>query len=170
MLNTIEITSVKIQKNGWLLNGNIFVPDTPGNIEREAILKWLAEGNTPEPEFTDAELLAQEKALKLVEATAAYNTSISALVGNTDQYEMTSWAKQEAEARAYMVDNTIATPLLSGMVVARGLDENVADLAKIIIAKADAYQAAYASILGTYQAKQKAIAAAKTVEEVQAIK
>jgi hypothetical protein len=170
MFNTIEITSVKIQKGGWLLNGNMSVPDAPGNKEREAILKWIAAGNTPEPEFTEEELLTQAKASKLAEATAAYNASISALVGNTDQYEMTSWSKQEAEARAYMADNTIATPLLSGMVTARGLGETVADLAKIVIAKADAYQAAYASILGAYQAKQKAIAAAKTVEEVQAIK
>jgi hypothetical protein len=56
------------------------------------------------------------------------------------------------------------------MVVARGLGETVADLAKKIIDNANAYQAAYATILGNYQAKQKAIDAATTVEEVQAIK
>lgn len=114
--------------------------------------------------------LEQAKDIKLIEATENYKASISTLVGNTDQYEIASWAKQEAEARAYIADKTITTPLLSGMVVARGLGETVADLAKIVIAKADAYQAAYATILGAYQAKQKAIAAATTVEEVQAIK
>jgi hypothetical protein len=113
--------------------------------------------------------LAQAKATKLAEVIATYNTAISALVGTTDQYELASWAKQEEEARAYVSDNAVITPLLSGMIVARGLGETVLDLAHKIIAKADAYQAAYALILGTYQAKQKAISVATTVAEVQAI-
>jgi hypothetical protein len=113
--------------------------------------------------------LVQAKTTKLVEVTTTYSTAITALVGNTDQYELTSWTKQEAEARAYVADNKVLTPLLSGMVVARGLSETVVDLAHKIIANADAYQVAYATILGTYQAKQKAINAATTVTEVQAI-
>jgi hypothetical protein len=169
MLNTIEITSVKLQSNGWLLNGTMSVPDAPGNSEREAILKWIAAGNVPEPQFTDAELLVQAKTKKLSEITNTYNVDVSNLVGNVDKFELNSWNKQEAEARAYVADNTIATPLLSGMVVTRGLGETVADLANKIIAKADAYQKAYAAILGAYQAKQKALDAATTVDEVNAI-
>jgi hypothetical protein len=113
--------------------------------------------------------LEQAKATKLVEVTATYNTAISSLVGTTDQYELASWAKQEEEARAYIASNTAITPLLSGMIVYRGLGETVLDLSNKIIAKADAYQVAYASILGTYQAKQKAINSAVTVAEAQAI-
>jgi hypothetical protein len=61
MLNTIEITSVKIQQNGWLLNGNMSVPDAPGNSEREAILNWIAEGNTPlPPDAPTPEQLAEQ--------------------------------------------------------------------------------------------------------------
>jgi uncharacterized protein YgiM (DUF1202 family) len=170
MENRIKVVSVKKQKTGWILNGNISVPDVPGNMEREAIMAWIAEGNTPEPQFTDAELLVQAKTDKLEEVTKVYNASISALVGGTDKFELASWTKQEAEARAYMADNSVATPMLSALVAARGLGETVANLAKLVIDKANAYQTAYASILGTYQAKQKAIDAAKTVEEVQAIK
>jgi hypothetical protein len=166
----IEISKVKNQSNGWLLNDSIFVPDIAGNKEREAILAWIAQGNTPEPEFTDVELLANAKTAKLSEVTAEYNASISALIGGTDKFEIASWTKQEAEARAYIANNSVATPLLSGMVAARGLGETVEQFAKIVIAKADAYQAAYATILGSYQAKQKAIAAATTVEQVEAIK
>jgi hypothetical protein len=70
MLNTIEITSVKIQSNGWLLNGNMHVPDAPGNKEREAILNWIAEGNTTEPQFTDEELAANQKAKAISDAKA----------------------------------------------------------------------------------------------------
>jgi hypothetical protein len=68
MLNMIEITSVKIQPNGWLLNGNIFVPDAPGNAEREVILKWIEAGNTPEPEFTDEELASIQKSKTVSDA------------------------------------------------------------------------------------------------------
>jgi hypothetical protein len=60
MLNTIEITSVKVQPNGWLLNGNILVPDAPGNAEREAILAWIADGNTPESDAPTQEQLSQQ--------------------------------------------------------------------------------------------------------------
>jgi hypothetical protein len=70
MLNTIEITSVKIQPNGWLLNGNMFVPDAPGNAERAAIQAWIAAGNTPEPQFTDEELAAIQKEKAVSDARA----------------------------------------------------------------------------------------------------
>ena len=52
----MEIKSVKIQGEGYLLNGKISVPKADGNREYEAIKEWLADGNTPEPEFTDEEL------------------------------------------------------------------------------------------------------------------
>jgi negative regulator of genetic competence, sporulation and motility len=60
MFNAIEIISVKTQPNGWLLNGNMLVPDAPGNSEREVILAWLAEGNTPESDTPTPEQLAQQ--------------------------------------------------------------------------------------------------------------
>jgi hypothetical protein len=113
--------------------------------------------------------LEQAQSTKLSEVTATYNNAIYSLVGTTDQYELASWAKQEEEARAYIASNTALTPLLSGMIVYRGLGETVLDLSNKIIAKADTYQVAYASILGTYQAKQKAINSAVTVAEAQAI-
>jgi hypothetical protein len=113
--------------------------------------------------------LERAKAKKLSAITVEYNTSISALVGSTDKFELASWAKQEAEARAYVADNSSPTPLLSGMIIARGLGETVLVLANKIIANADAHQTAYATILGTYQAKQKAITAATTIAEIQAI-
>ena len=52
----MEIQTVKIQGNGYLLNGTMSVPKADGNREYEAIKQWLAEGNTPESEFTDEEL------------------------------------------------------------------------------------------------------------------
>jgi hypothetical protein len=56
------------------------VPDASGNIEREAIMTWIAEGNTPEPEFTDAELLDQAQRLTKqakIEALASIKVTIT---------------------------------------------------------------------------------------------
>ena len=59
-----EIKSVKIQGNGYLLNGTMSVPMADGNREYELIKLWVAEGNTPEPEFSEEELeaIAKEQA------------------------------------------------------------------------------------------------------------
>ena len=52
----MEILKVKIQGQGYLLNGIMSVPKADGNREYELIKQWLTEGNTPEPEFTEEEL------------------------------------------------------------------------------------------------------------------
>ena len=70
-----EIQTVKIQGQGYLLNGSMSVPKADGNKEYELIKQWLSEGNTPEPEFTDAELLDQAKASKLQQIEADYIAS-----------------------------------------------------------------------------------------------
>lgn len=64
----MEVTSVKIQGNGYLLNNEMYVPKANGNRKYEAIKQWLAEGNTPEPEFTEEELAQQELEAKIAEA------------------------------------------------------------------------------------------------------
>ena len=55
------ITSVKIQTSdgtlsGYLVNGNMSVPNDKGNRDYQEVQEWIAEGNTPEPEFTQAEI------------------------------------------------------------------------------------------------------------------
>jgi hypothetical protein len=71
MENRIEIVTVKIHGGGWLLNGNVFVPDAPGNVERDAIISWISAGNNPEPEYTNEELLAQS-IIRFEDITDAY--------------------------------------------------------------------------------------------------
>ena len=56
-----EIQTVKIQGEGYLLNGTMHVPKADGNSEYELIKQWLAEGNNTEPEFTEEELLTQKQ-------------------------------------------------------------------------------------------------------------
>ena len=74
------IQTIKLQGTGYLLNGNMSVPMAEGNKEYELIKQWLAEGNTPEPEFTEEELALQaqaqarrlkQEALKVLTVTTA---------------------------------------------------------------------------------------------------
>lgn len=62
------IKTVKIQGNGYLLNGTMSVPKSDGNLEYELIKEWLSEGNTPEPEFTEEELAKQESDRQIAES------------------------------------------------------------------------------------------------------
>ena len=66
----MEILTVKLQGQGYLLNNEMSVPKADGNREYELIKEWLSEGNTPEPEFTEAELAQQEINAKVQEAKA----------------------------------------------------------------------------------------------------
>ena len=62
------IETVKIQGQGYLLNGTMSVPKADGNRDYEDIKLWLSEGNIPEPEFTEEELKQQELQAKVNEA------------------------------------------------------------------------------------------------------
>jgi len=58
-LNQITwITSCKLQEQGYLVNGNMSVPNDPANRDCADVLAWIAEGNTPAPEFTALEIEA----------------------------------------------------------------------------------------------------------------
>lgn len=43
----MTIETVKIQEYGYLVNGNMSVPNNPTNRDYQAILDWINEGNTP---------------------------------------------------------------------------------------------------------------------------
>lgn len=56
----MDIRTVKIQGDDYLINGCMVVPSYAGNRHYKLIQEWLNEGNTPEPEFTPEELAAQQ--------------------------------------------------------------------------------------------------------------
>ena len=64
----MEIKTVKIQGQGYVLNGIMSVPKADGNREYELIKQWLSEGNTPEPEFTEEELQITSINIQIQEA------------------------------------------------------------------------------------------------------
>lgn len=115
----------------------------------------------PVPTFKEA------KAAKLSEINATADKIIAALVSTYPDREISTFDKQEAEARAYMADPTAPTPLLSALAKARGLSMD--ELVKRVIAKADAFAVASGYIIGQRQALEDQLDTCKTLEEVQSI-
>lgn len=56
----MRILTVKTQDSGYLVNGSISVPGDSGNRHHQLVQEWLAGGNTPDPEFSQEELAAQQ--------------------------------------------------------------------------------------------------------------
>ena len=54
--STAWITSCKTQEHGYLINGNMGVPNDPANRHYQVILDWINEGNTP----TGADVIAPD--------------------------------------------------------------------------------------------------------------
>ena len=69
------INTIKIQGDGYLVNGTMSVPKADGNKDYEEVKQFIADGGVVEPEFTDAELLDQAKASKLQQIEADYIAS-----------------------------------------------------------------------------------------------
>ena len=58
----MNIKTVKLKPEGYLVNGEVFVPTVVGNRHYRLVQKWLEEGNDPEPELTSNELVRANKA------------------------------------------------------------------------------------------------------------
>ena len=76
--NTAWITSCKTLEFGWQVNGNMGVPNDPANRHCADVLAWIAEGNTPDAQFTDAEIAANTQ--------AETNATSQAYLDSTDWY------------------------------------------------------------------------------------
>ena len=72
------IETVKLTDGGWQVNGNMGVPNDPANRHCADVLQWIAEGNTPAPEYTDAEIAANTQ--------AELNVTSRAYLASTDWY------------------------------------------------------------------------------------
>ena len=78
-----KIQTVKERISGFLVNGVLNVPNDTLNGDYIAVQEWIADGNTPEPEFTEAEILdnARRDKVNLIktEALTRINTAVPAL-------------------------------------------------------------------------------------------
>lgn len=105
--------------------------------------------------------------------STVYNSQVQTLVSDAaDQYETASWEVQKSEALAYNANPSTATPFIDGLLAARNNgklveeQETKAELVAKILGKVDAYNAAYAAILGMYQTRLKRLDACTSIEEL----
>ena len=75
---TAWITSCKTQASGYLVNGTMSVPNDPANRHYTQVQEWIAEGNTPAPEFTALEIEANIQ--------QGINNEAQAYLSKTDWY------------------------------------------------------------------------------------
>lgn len=96
--NWIEI--VTATESGYVVNGNLSVPNDPGNRHYQEVQEWIAKGNTPEPmpEPTLAELTAQVEAQR----QTAYHTESDPIFFRAQRGEATlqEWEAKVNEIRA----------------------------------------------------------------------
>lgn len=107
------ISTVKIQCQGYLLNGAMNVPKAEGNSEYELIKQWLLEGNIPEPEFTEEELQITFINKQIQEAKAYLSSTDFYMTvdkyAELDEARKVDLATQRAEARELI--NTLEAEL-----------------------------------------------------------
>lgn len=144
------------------------------DVEHEALMQALAQGHSldwsgaaPVAIAPAALTLTDVKAGKLAELATACGQRMGAIKAGYPQDEISTWDKQESEARAYTANSSAATPLLSALATARGI--TLADLASRVIAKADAFAAASGAIIGKRQHYEDQVAAATDAATVEAI-
>lgn len=118
----------------------------------------------PEPVLPTLE---EAKAAKLVEINMACQRALEALTPTYPERELTTFDKQEQEARAWLKDDTSPTPFLSALAAGRGIELSV--LVDKVIAKADAFAVASGFIIGQRQALEDRLDACETAEEVEAV-
>ena len=169
------IQTVKEQRNietgelqGYLVNGSMFVPLDKGNTHYQEVQEWIANGGSIEPAYTDVERFNYVKNKKLDEINHAFEAEMRLITSQYPETERLSWDKQEQEARAFLADNTVVTPLLDAITTTRNIDKTT--LAQRIIDKADAYALAVGSAIGKRQYLEDLINLATTIEELEQIK
>lgn len=103
--------------------------------------------------------LDQRKAAKLAELADACGARMAAIKAGYPQDEISTWDKQESEAREYKrTGGTAPTPLLSALSSARGV--TLADLVDRVIAKADAFATISGATIGKRQKYEDQVVAA----------
>mgnify|MGYP000420642600 CR=1 FL=1 len=163
---------IKKRDSGYVITKN----DLPYWVPREDN-EWesVQEYATAHPECVTEEqpyvppvpTLEEVKAAKLSEINAAADRAIGTLTATYPDREISTFDKQESEARAYAADPTASTPLLSALAQARGIP--LPDLVERVLAKADAFAVASGSIIGQRQALEDRLDACTTLEDVQGI-
>lgn len=86
---------------------------------------WNAAGSAPDPDpDPDPGPEPTPEQLRLAahaRINSAYEAAVTQLVAGYPRHEIDSWAKQEAEARAWVADHSVPTPWIDSAATTRGI-------------------------------------------------
>ncbi len=105
---------------------------------------------------TFRELTKEElKPYLLIDINADYESAITALTSGIPLSEIATWPDQKAEAKAWALDNSVATPLIDSICLTRGCDKEY--LVSKILAKNEYYSIEVGKLTGIRQKLEKEI-------------
>lgn len=130
---------------------------------------WVHENGEVLKKPFPAPTLSELKLAKKAEITQQFNLTMSQIVGDTPAHEISSWGKQEMEARAYVnpATSTNPTPLIDNLATSRGMPKVL--LASKIVAKADLFASYSGNLIGKRQGLEDSIDAATSKTALAAI-
>ena len=129
------------------------------------------------PPKTEAEKLADAQAAKIKEINDVYSEQAEPVIKDYPEIEQQSWTEQNREARAYLAwlddqeGEAPETPVLDNILTGRNGDsgtETLAELCEAVVSNADRFTL-FQQLTGKRQRLVKAVRAAGTVAEVEAI-
>jgi hypothetical protein len=131
----------------------------PFDKDSDKYKELIAEGCKVEliPQAEKAAHAAQQASeQKQTGIDSVYNNTIKAMVGNTPQSEIDTWATQKEEAVAFDADSNADVPFIQSLANERGM--LLSDLVPRILGKAAAYRDASSKALGQKHASEDALA------------
>jgi hypothetical protein len=146
--------------------GQIIYDQSSANSETVSTIGPIPTGwslTPPPPPVT----LDKAKGTKIDEINLRCTVLLDAVKAGYPNNEVLSWDKQESEARAYVVNNAVACPMLSALATGRGVP--LADVVANVIQKADQFAVVSGQIIGTRQKYKDQINAAADIATVNAI-
>ena len=155
---TIPTPNIEVSETDW----QIAIDNNYNYVDADTNIMAIKDFRTADEIFT------QTKLSKTNEITNSFSNVVETITTSLP-HEMISWRKQEDEARAYTADNTVSTPFIDAQLITRDLGETKDELITKVIANADAYQVAYATLLGKFQNLTNKISIATTVDELDLI-
>ncbi len=93
--------------------------------------------------------LPEPKIAALNRVNGAYQAAIAAMTADYPRDEIESWPKQEAEARAWLADPSVATPWMDGAAMSRGISKP--QLVARIMDRANRFAAGHGQLTGKRQ-------------------
>lgn len=112
-------------------------------VNGHVVIKTIIDPRTP------AEIAAGAKDIAAQKIRDEASVKLAALGNPYSEEEQKTWATQESEARAWLQDNTVPCPLITGMATNRGIPLSL--LVQKIIENADLFKEVSGKILGDQQ-------------------